>query len=128
MRPTIYYDPNCNKPIIDAVNTLDDMSTAGDIGSINEVLWILACDWFSINLIYHTINVIVAAKRDKCRCCNNTGCYHANRIIFASLNVGFAISVLSLASISMGLNVPKFDSIIEWSSYSDCVSSYEQIT
>ena len=71
MRPTIYYDPNCSKPITDAVNTLDDMSNTGDVGDINKVLWILACDWFGITLIYHTINIIIAAKRDKtdCQCC-----------------------------------------------------------
>ena len=49
-------------------------------------------------------------------------------MFFAGLSVLFSMSMIIITSTAYGTVLPKYASLVNWASYSACVSEYEQIS
>jgi len=130
-RSTIYYDSFCDKPISDAISVLNKMKESQKTAMeeiTTRIVWILAISFFCGLTVYQIVNLVMYSKRS-CRegelCCCRPCCLRANRLVFAGISILGGTAMLTMTSISFGTIFPKFDSLMNWADFSDCVEEYE---
>lgn len=129
-RPVLYFAANCENSIEKAIDLLEEIKE-GDYEKYNDmnlVCWICAMCFFGIKLIFMVFNLLCYANRGcEDRCCGRKCCFHATKVIYASVALLFAISITVLTGITFGNNYDKYVNLNSWAGYSECVDDYMKI-
>ena len=99
------------------------MTVDDDNYNYNMAVWIVAASFMGVQLIYMVINTILFCIPR----CRKHICCKVHAIVYESIFLCLAISMLSLTAVNFGRIYPKSVSLSNWSEYADCVDDYMQI-
>ena len=125
-RTTLDFEVGCSYgEVSDAVSVLQDMEDAdGDSGAMNLITFIIAIVSAFYQFVYQFSNTYcVCSSKWRGRIC-----FKISNLIYHIIAWIFTAAVFGCCCGNFIITFPKFDSIVQWSYYGNCVDSYMAIT